>query len=373
MTTVSKKAVIPTCLQTLMDRSGQGPNVLVIRLGAMGDILRTLPAVRKLRRAIPGATIHWACDDRWAQVLEDHPDLDGLLPLPRRRLDANRSSPSGWIRSAGLIREYSRQIRAVRFDLVLDFHGNFRSAVVGMFSGAKIRIGYGGHQQKEGNRLFTTLRVPPGHRRCSRMSRNLSLIAPLGIQQEPIPGGGLPHNPELDAEAGDLVRTALGPVERYAVINPGVSAGQSYKKPPPELLAAAAKRLQESAIGALVTHGPGEIRDAEQVEALSGGAGKVAPPTSLPLLFHLIRNSLIFIGGDTGPLHVACAVGTPVLGIYGPTDPAVNAPWNVPCETVFPMGRTYTGIKKIDRKSGGFHGLTATMVVEGLERLLAAL
>ncbi len=373
MTAVSKKAGISTCLQALLDRSGPGPTVLVIRLGAMGDILRTLPAVRKLRRAVPGATIHWACDDRWAQVLQDHPDLDGLLPLPRRRLDENRPSPSGWLRSAGLVREYRRQLRTVGFDLVLDFHGNFRSGVVGVFSGANIRIGYDGHQQKEGNRLFTTLRVPPGQRRCSRMSRNLSLLAPLGIEQEPIPDGGLPRNPELDAEAGELVRAALGPVDRYAVINPGVSVGQNYKKPPPDLLAAAAKRLRESAIGVLVTYGPGEIRDAEQVVALSGGAGTVAPPTSLPLLFHLIRNSLIFIGGDTGPLHIACAVGTPVLGIYGPTDPSVNTPWNVPHETVFPSGRTYTGIKKIDREAGGFHGLTGTMVVERLERLLAVL
>ena len=205
------------------------------------------------------------------------------------------------------------------------------------------------------------------------MSRNLSLLAPLGIDPHPIPDGGLPRRPELDAEAGELVGATLGALERYAVISPGVSARQAYKKPPPEMLAAAARRLRQSGIGVLVTHGPGEIRDAEKVAALSGGTAVVAPPTSLPLLFHLIRNAIAFIGGDTGPLHIACAVGTPVLGIYGPTDPEVNAPWNVPSETVFPRDRTYTGVKRIDRAGGGFVGLTEATVLDGLERLLTGL
>jgi ADP-heptose:LPS heptosyltransferase len=264
-------------------------------------------------------------------------------------------------------------MRSIGFDLVLDFHGNLRSGVVGLLSGAKVRIGYEGHQQKEGNRLFTTLRVEPGLRRDSRMTRNLRLLAPLAIDPDPVPDGGLPVVPELDCEATDLVRNALGTVDRYVVISPGVSVSQAYKKPPPELLAAAAQRLQGSGIGVLVTHGPGEIGDAKNVAALAGGAATVAPPTSLPLLFHLIRNATAFIGGDTGPLHAACALGTPVLGLYGPTDPAVNAPWNVPCETVFPGDRTYTGIKKIDRAGGGFDGMTTTMVIDGLERLLARL
>lgn len=363
MTTVSKNGGIPAGIR----------NVLVIRLGAMGDILRTLPAVRLLRRKMPEASIFWACDDRWSQVLEGHPDLNGLLPLPRRRLDASRSSPSGWLRAAGLVREYRRSMRSVGFDLALDFHGNLRSGLVGVFSGAGIRIGYEGHQQKEGNRWFTTLRVDPGLRRDSRMTRNLKLLAPLGVDPGSIPDGGLPVLPELDTEAAELVRKVLGTVGRYAVISPGVSLSQAYKKPPPELLAAAATRLRRSGIGVLVTHGPGEIRDAENVAALASGAAVVAPPTSLPLLFHLIRNACAFVGGDTGPLHIACAVGTPVLGLYGPTDPAVNAPWNVPNETVFPRDRTYTGIKKIDRAAGGFDGMTGTMVMDALDRLLAGL
>jgi ADP-heptose:LPS heptosyltransferase len=159
-------------------------------------------------------------------------------------------------------------------------------------------------------------------------------------------------------------------VERYAVISPGVSVSQAYKKPPPQLLAAAAERLMRAGIGVLVTHGPGELQDAENVAAQAGHGVVIAPPTSLPLLFHLIRNAALFVGGDTGPLHIACAFGTPVLGLYGPTDPAVNAPWNAPSETVFPRDRTYTGIKKIDRAGSGFDGMTATMVVDSLERLL---
>jgi len=361
MTTVSKSGGIREGLH----------RILVIRLGAMGDILRTLPAVRLVRKAIPGCSIHWACDDRWAQVLDGHPDLDGLLPLPRSLMDSNRRAPAGWLRTAGLVLEYRRQLRSTGFQLALDFHGNLRSGLVGAFSGAGVRIGYGGHQQKEWNSLFTTLKVDPGGRRDSRMTRNLRLLAPLGIGTESIPDGGLPVLPRLEAEAEELVRATLGQAGRYAVISPGVSASQAYKKPPPEFLAAAAERLARSGIRSLVTHGPGERPDAERVAALSDGTAVVSPSTSLSLLFHLIRNAGLFIGGDTGPLHAACAVGTPVLALYGPTDPAVNAPWNVLHETAYPQGRTYTGIKKIDRAGGGFTGLTAAMVVDSLERLLA--
>lgn len=363
MPLVSKKGGIPAGLR----------NILVIRLGAMGDILRTLPPVRLLRMAAPSADIRWACDDRWTQVLEHHADLDGLIPLPRKEMQASRSSPAGWVRAAGLIRRYRRKLQAGKFDLVLDFHGNLRSGIIGWMTGAKVRLGYGGHQQKEGNRLFTTFKVEPGDRRTSRMDRNLSLLDPLGIDCTQVPDGGLPLDPELDREASRLVRAVLGECQGYAVVSPGVSAGQAYKKPPPELLAAAARRLRRSGIGVLVTHGPGELADAEQVATLAGGDAAVAPATTLPLLAHLIRNGSLFIGGDTGPLHMACAVGTPVLGLYGPTDPQVNAPWNVPHVTVYPRDRTYTGIKKIDRAGGGFTGLTAKMVLDGLERLLAGL
>ncbi|HKQ61115.1 MAG TPA: glycosyltransferase family 9 protein, partial [Candidatus Polarisedimenticolaceae bacterium] len=119
----------------------------------------------------------------------------------------------------------------------------------------------------------------------------------------------------------------------------------------------------------LVVHGPGEIDDARAVVEASEGAARLAPPTDLAQLAALIERAALFVGGDSGPLHLACAVGCPVLGIYGPTDPLVNRPWGVPFRTVAAAGRVYRGIKRVDR-AGGFDGLDAAQVVGALDALL---
>ena len=202
------------------------------------------------------------------------------------------------------------------------------------------------------------------------MERNFSLTAPLGVRIGPQPGGGLPVLPGPDEEAENIVAGLLPSGPPYVLISPGASTSQAYKRPPTELLAAAATHLQDRGIGVLVTWGPGEREDAEKVAALSNQAAVVVPLVDLPVLFHLIRRAVLFIGGDTGPLHVACAVGTPVLGIYGPTDPVVNAPWSVPHEAVFPPERKYSGIKRIDRNAGRFQGLSEQQLINALGKLL---
>ncbi len=346
--------------------------ILVIRLGAMGDILRTLPAVRSIRKALPDASIWWACDDRWSQVLESHPDLDGILPFPRARLDA-LTGPVESFRKIGPVLAYRRQLRERKFTLSLDFHGNLRSGVVGRLAGAPLRVGFAGHQQKEGNRLLTNFHVPSRDRRMSRIDRNFLLAGSLGIPAPSSADAGLPLVPELDQAAEQVAAGLLPPGIGFAVISQGASLRQAYKRPPAGLLAAAAAELGNRGIGALVSWGPGEQDAAEKVVELSQGAAMALPAVDLPLLFHLIRRARLFIGGDSGPLHIACAVGTPVLGLYGPTDPEVNAPWVEPHETVFPAGRAYTGVKKIDRGLGGFQGLTREQVLNALGRLLERL
>jgi ADP-heptose:LPS heptosyltransferase len=119
-----------------------------------------------------------------------------------------------------------------------------------------------------------------------------------------------------------------------------------------------------------VVYGPGEEPDARRLAETAGDSARLSPPTTLPTLAALLAGARMFVGGDSGPLHLACAVGCPVLGIYGPTDPQVNRPWGVPHEVVAPAGRDYTGIKRVDRESGGFEGLDPARVEEAAERLL---
>ena len=361
---------LPPRLTAQIENHGEGLTILVIRLGAMGDIVRTLPAVRLIRFSLPDARIHWLAWEPWSQLLRDHPDLDGVVGLPRAALRAQARDPIRWGGLAGMTRRLTGEIRKLRASLVLDFHGDLRSGLLGRLSGAPVRIGYEGHQQKEGNRLLTTHRVPSGDRRTPRLERNLDLVRALGLPVRPVPDAGLPV--EEGEDRAEAVRATLQ-VERgaYAIHSPGASARQAYKKPPASLFAAAARPLAKAGITSIVVHGPGESEDALRVVAAAKGNARLAPPTDLTTLAALIAGARVFVGGDSGPLHLACGVGCPVVGLYGPTDPLVNTPWGVPYKAVAPPDRRYTGIKAIDRKSGGFDGLTPPLVEEAVEVILA--
>ena len=361
----------PWLLEALQD-GGSELEILAVRMGAMGDILRTLPAVRLVRAALPEAGIVWVCDASWAPLLQGHPDLDGVVPFPRKRLDALRRTPLGWPRLLAELASFRRDLRRRGPALALDFHGNLRSGLAAFLSGARVRLGYEGTQQKEGNRWLATHRVPGGPERTPRISRNLALVAALGIPTEPLPDSGLPVTIDAVRAARELVRQVTGADRPYAILSPGASRRQAYKKPPPMLLAAAADAVHEHGIAPLVVYGPGEEADALRVAEASRGRALPAPPTELPLLAALLRRARMFVGGDSGPMHMACGVGCPVVAIYGPTDPVVNGPWGVPSASVVPPDRTYTGIPRIDRTNAGFAGITPEAVQAAVREVLSA-
>ena len=335
----------------------------------MGDIVRTLPAVRLLRFALPDARIHWVAWDPWTQLLVDHPDLDGVVALPRSVLRRQARSPLSWPSLTISARRIVSEIRDLTPDLLLDFHGDLRSGLLGRLSGAPVRIGFEGHQQKEGNRFFTNLRVPSGDRRAPRLARNLDLVRALGARVDPVPDAGL-HLGENDREAAAALARAIAGNREWAVLNPGASRRQAYKKPPAALFAGAAKALTDHDVVPIVVHGPGEEADAASVVEASAGLARLAPTTSLKVLAALLASSRIFVGGDSGPLHLACGVGCPVVGIYGPTDPLVNSPWGVPFVALQPPGRAYTGIKSVDRAAGGFEGLAPADLARAVGAIL---
>ena len=155
----------PAALGEAIDARGSGLVILILRLGAMGDIVRTLPAVRLVRSGLPEARIHWVAWEPWTLILEGHRDIDGVVGLSRSTLRARLRSPHAWPSLAGALAALVSQLRAPRAGIALDFHGDFRTGLLGWISGAPVRLGYAGHQQKEGNSVFTTHRVPSGPRR----------------------------------------------------------------------------------------------------------------------------------------------------------------------------------------------------------------
>jgi ADP-heptose:LPS heptosyltransferase len=349
---------------------GADATVLVVRLGALGDVVRTVPAVRLLVRHWPDARFVWIVDRAWRGVLEGHPDLAGIVDVPRRAWGEMLRTPTSWPALVRTLAEHRRTLVALSPKLVVDFHGDLRSGLLGWVSGAPIRVGFAGHQQREGNWLFSTHRVPSTERRAPRMERNLSLVRALGAASEPLPRPDL----ALASRGREEARSALAVLPAgesvYAVLAPGASARQAYKKPPPAVLAAAADELRGLGAPTLVVWGPGEEADARAVVALAPRSAILAPPTSLAALAALLERARLFVGGDSGPMHLACAVGCPVVAIYGPTDPRVNQPWGVPYRVVAPRDRSYTGRRSIDREQG-FAGLDAIDVVRSVTELWA--
>jgi ADP-heptose:LPS heptosyltransferase len=211
--------------------------------------------------------------------------------------------------------------------------------------------------------------VASGPRRISRVERNLELVRALGIECATLPAVDLPIAAAA-APAADRLLAGLGlRGAAFAIVNPGASRSQAHKRPPAALLGAASCRLAARGVAPLVVWGPGEEADAAAVLAAAGGRAHLAPRTDLGVLSALLARARVFVGGDTGPLHLACAAGCPVLGIYGPTDPAVNAPWGVPHRALSPPGRHYTGVKRHDRRRG-FEGLAADTVEAAVDDLL---
>jgi ADP-heptose:LPS heptosyltransferase len=361
---------LPGQLTRSLNEGGRDLTVLVIRLGAMGDILRTVPPVRLLRWALPEARVFWVLEDHWKVLLDGHPDLDGVIAAPRRQWEVMAHSPTRWPELLRLVLEYRRRLRAARADLVVDFHGNLRSGLMARWTRAPVRLGFAGHEQKEGNRWFTTHHVPSGERRTPRMERNLSLVRALGLPDGPLPGGALPLVASGEALADEVTASLPRATRGFAVISPGASVKQAYKRPPVSLLAGACRHLASCGVAPLVVYGPGEEDDARSVVEQASGKAIFAPPTRLPTLAALLARARLFLGGDTGPMHMACAVGCPVVSIYGPTDPRINRPWGVSFRVVSPSGREYTGVKRVDREAGGFEGIQLQQVEEAISLIL---
>jgi ADP-heptose:LPS heptosyltransferase len=299
--------------------------VLVIRLGALGDVVRTRFAFAGIRALYPRAQLDWLVEDRSASGLIGLAGLDEAVIVPRKRLRARH--PFVALRT---LREFVRELRARDYDLSIDFHGMFRGALLPYAAGIPMRVGYDRPFAKEGSQRLLTHRLRIGPARLSRFERNAALVQYLGGE---VPDGPAPL-------ALDDANVALPDLpERFALIHPGTSPKTSYKRWETERFAAVARMLHERAgLASLVAFGPvpGEQAAAHEVVAKAGGAAALAPPTaSLVEFLCLLRRASVFIGCDSGPMHLASLARTPLVAIFGPTDPIENEPFpGVPSRVV---------------------------------------
>jgi len=298
----------------------------VIRLGALGDVVRTLPAVSAVRAAYPGAHIAWMVEPAAAGALRGQPFLDEIVEFPRDALRAALSVRSaGWLLRQSL--HFARALRRRRFDLVLDFHSILRSGVLSRLSGARVRVAYARPFGREFAYAFANHRARLAPERISRFERNAALVEFLRVDYKP---SIRPLRIAPEARARAL--SALEGSGAAVAIHPGSSGATPYKRYTVKGYARVARALAAD-VGApcIVTRGPAgdDPTLARAIVDASDGAARLAPETptiaDLAALFAACR---ITIGSDSGPLHLASLAGTPVVQLLGPTDPVENAPWD---------------------------------------------
>jgi len=290
---------------------------LLVRLGALGDIVHAIPVAVALRRAFPDATIDWLVSARHGEVLD-------LVPALTRRIVVNdRGSASGGLSLWAAIGE----LRRARYDVAIDLQGLLKSALVARLSGARRVIGFNARYARESlaSWFYTDAHDPGGDGIYAQtetrhvVTINLGVLTELGLTVA-APDFGI--NAPRSVAVSDVIARVGGP---YALLNTG--AAWPNKRWPADRLAALARELRlRRGMRSIVLWGPGERELADDVVANGGGAAVLAPHTTIADIAALAASAAVMVSGDTGPTHIASAVGTPLVGIYGPTRPERNGP-----------------------------------------------
>jgi heptosyltransferase I len=301
--------------------------LLIVRLGSMGDVIHVLPAATLLRRAFPSATLGWMIEERWAELLcaRDTPRL-GMCCPGRPSLDAVhvvntlawRMAPCSdetWKEAAAAWRE----MREAKYQLAIDFQGTVRTALMSRWAGAEAFAGFERPREHAAGVFYTyTVEACGTH----VVDQNIALAAAISGVPAEVPEIEFPidHAAEADCER----RLQHLATRQFALLNPG--AGWEGKQWPPERYGEVALGLQALGLRSLVNFGPGEESLARAVEAAGSGAA-TALSCSISELIAFTRRAQLFIGGDTGPMHLAAALRVPVVALFGPTSPARNGPF----------------------------------------------
>jgi len=303
--------------------NSDAPRILIVRLSAIGDIVLNAPVLCTLRDRFPRATIGWIVNRNWAPLLRGHADLDHLIEVH-----------GGWLRSPRLVWQTTRRLRDIGFDISLDLQGLAKSAITAWLSGAKRRLGFT-HCEFEGREFSTWINNDLVEPRADHVvDRGLELLRPLGIER-PSVSFRLPAPEDSTASMARFIRErGLG--AGFAVINAG--AGWPSKLWPAARYGDVARYLgRRQVLPTVVTWaGRAELEMAQAIVIRSAGHARLAPKTSLTELAALARRARVFIGSDTGPLHIAAAVGTPCIGLYGP----------MPAQRCRPYGSQHIALQK---------------------------
>jgi lipopolysaccharide heptosyltransferase II len=341
--------------------------ILLVRLREIGDVVFTTPAIRALRRHWPDAHLTYIVETAAAPVVRHNPHVDRLIVAPRHR----------GIRGLLADLTLARRLRAERYDLAIDFHGGPRASLLTWLSGARRRVGYA----VAGRTWMYTTRVsrPRELRARHSVENQWDLLRAIDI---PAPDRAadsveMPIDPVAAATVAErLDRIGVAADDRIIVIH--VSAGNPFRRWPLDRFVTLARELvdRDPRRRVVVTSGPSERYAVQYVINRAGALP--AGEFSLPELRALVDRAALYIGGDSGPLHIAATSSTPIVGLYGPTLPERSAPWRDPRFATISVDAGSLECRPCDQRvcaPGDFRCLTmisVEQVLDAAERLLAS-
>ena len=332
-----------------------------MRLSAMGDILHALPAVTALREAHPEWEIGWAVEPQWKPLLATEsaiargpgmPLVDRVHIVPARRWARAPLSEA----TLDAVRQTRRELREAHYDVCVDLQGAVRSAVIGRWAKAKRLIGEYAPREWAARWLFSE---------CVK-TRGVHVIEQSMEVMSAVTGEVLPVRAPLLPVDEEAERKAEAMATPFVLVHPG--AGWGAKRWPAERYGTVAAALHAMGYAVMVNAGPGEEALASEVVTRSEGAAEVLR-TSIAELIAVTRRAALVIGGDTGPLHLASALGRPVVGIYGPTDPARNGPFGGRFEVLRHPDSRRDHSRRAEPEAG-LLTITPEAVMQAAERLL---
>ncbi len=309
------------------------PRILIIRFSAIGDVVRVLPALHALREAYPHAQIDWAVEPKSLDIVSDHPALDQVHVFER---------PEGFWQGARVFREFCKTIRDNHYDMVLDFHGILKSGLVMRASRAKDRYAFAPPRAQEMSHRFANHRVKLPSIQLNRIEENLFLAKAAGAEREnldvviDVPDDvqdAIEAYIHEDFHSGKIIVAMHAPVDR-----------PEKQWPLDHFIALADMLLADGRFEVMLTWGPGQRHIAQAIHDKAKRNPHIAPET--PDIKHyawLVRQCDLFIGGDTGPMHIASAMDVPVVAVFGGTSPAKHHPFRLPSRVL------YAGPKDLER------------------------
>jgi lipopolysaccharide heptosyltransferase I len=343
--------------------------LLIVRLGAMGDIIHTLPAATALRLAFPHAVLGWVVEERWAELLCTLPTArSGRRSRQRPLVDRMHVVNTAKWRKAPLSIHTWQELGAVRsdlhaqrYDVAVDFQGAARSSLIARWSRAPVVYGVAQPRENVASMFYTRQVIARG---AHVVEQNLCLAAAVAGRPLQLPEVELPWDEAAKRACDRRFEDQDG--RGIVIMNPG--AGWGAKRWPAERYGEVARQLAKDGLRPLINSGPGEGELVRAVEKASNGAAE-GIECSLTELIAVARRACLFIGGDTGPMHLAAALGVPVAAIFGPTDPARNGPYGTR-SIVLRSPASTTSHERRAQPEEGLLEITSDQVIAAARRLL---